>query len=58
MPFKSEAQRGFLFARHPDIARRWAREYPNQGSLPARISSPRAKVATALMSRQPRPSYG
>jgi len=57
MPFKSEAQRGFMFARHPDIAKRWAAEYPSQGKLPARVSSPRAKVATALMYRQPKP-YG
>jgi len=57
MPFKSVAQRGFMFARHPDIAKRWAAEYPSQGKLPARVSSPRAKVASALMSRQPKP-YG
>ena len=27
MPFQSVAQRSFLFAKHPDIAKRWAREY-------------------------------
>lgn len=27
MPFKSEAQRRFLWAKHPDIARRWADKY-------------------------------
>jgi hypothetical protein len=26
MPFKSEAQRGFLWANHPEIARRWEKE--------------------------------
>ena len=26
MPFKSEAQRRYLFAKHPDIAHRWAKE--------------------------------
>jgi hypothetical protein len=57
MPFKSQAQRGFMFANHPDIARRWAREYPNQGSLPARVSSPRAQVANALARRIPTPKY-
>jgi hypothetical protein len=58
MPFKSQAQRGFLFANHPDIARRWAREYPSQGKLPMRVSQgPRAQVATALMSRQPKVGY-
>lgn len=34
MPFQSEAQRRFLFANHPDIAKRWAREYPGQHNLP------------------------
>jgi hypothetical protein len=27
MPFKSAKQRRFLFAKHPDIANRWAAEY-------------------------------
>lgn len=31
MPFRSEKQRKFMFAVHPDIARRWAEEY---GSKP------------------------
>jgi hypothetical protein len=30
MPFKSKAQRKFLYSQHPDIAKRWAKEYPNQ----------------------------
>lgn len=28
MPFKSEKQRRLLWAKHPDIAKRWAHEYP------------------------------
>lgn len=31
MPFRSEKQRRFLWAEHPDIARRWADEYPLNG---------------------------
>lgn len=27
MPFRSEAQRRFLWAEHPDIARRWSKRY-------------------------------
>lgn len=34
MPFKSEKQRRFLWAKHPDIAKRWAKEYPGQKNLP------------------------
>jgi len=32
MPFVSENQRKFMYARHPDIAKRWSKE---QGKLPA-----------------------
>ncbi len=27
MPFKSAKQRRFMFARHPKIAKRWAKKY-------------------------------
>jgi hypothetical protein len=58
MPFRSQAQRGFMFARHPEIAQRWAAEYPNQGKLPMRVSQgPRARVAGALMGRLPKVRY-
>ena len=35
MPFKSQVQRGYLYAMHPDIAKRWERETP-KGKLPKR----------------------
>ena len=38
MPFKSEAQRRFLYAKHPDIAKRWSKEYPNQKKLPTKVN--------------------
>ena len=31
MPFRSKAQRGYLWANHPEIAREWAHKY---GSKP------------------------
>ncbi len=39
MPFKSESQRRFMFAKHPVIARRWAGEYPAsaKGDLQERV---------------------
>jgi hypothetical protein len=37
MPFKSEKQRRFLWAKHPRIAKRWSKEGPNKG-LPKRKS--------------------
>lgn len=27
MPFRSEKQRRFLWAKHPDIARKWTKKY-------------------------------
>lgn len=43
MPFKSEAQRKYLFANEPIIAERWAREYPNQGKLPLHVKKKKSK---------------
>ena len=34
MPFKSEKQRRYLWLKHPEVAKRWAHEYPNQKKLP------------------------
>ena len=31
MPFKSDKQRSYMYANHPDIAKRWSKEY---GSKP------------------------
>lgn len=36
MPFKSQAQRRYLHAQHPKIAKRWEKEYPVKGPLPER----------------------
>ena len=41
MPFKSERQRRFMYAKHPSIAKRWTAE-AKAGSKPA-ISKRRAK---------------
>ncbi|NDE17503.1 hypothetical protein EBZ80_21515, partial [bacterium] len=38
MPFRSEKQRRFLWAAHPDIAKRWAHEYPTKKKLPMYVS--------------------
>lgn len=36
MPFRSKAQQRFLFAKHPRIAKRFAKETKNIKGLPAR----------------------
>ena len=44
MPFKSDAQRRFLYARHPKIARRWTREGGTSKDLPEHVKQVRDKV--------------
>lgn len=34
MPYTSEAQRGYMHAKHPQIAARWDREYDAPKQLP------------------------
>ena len=36
-PILSKAQQGFLFAKHPKIAKRWAKETHNFKSLPQHV---------------------
>lgn len=52
MPFASKAQARFMFATHPQIAKRWAREFGVPSSLPQHVGgrsqsneSPSPKVA-------------
>lgn len=37
MPFKSKAQMGYMFAKHPKIAKRWANKYGVPKSLPKKV---------------------
>jgi len=37
MPFKSEAQRKFLFAKHPEVARKFAAHTPEGAKLPEHV---------------------
>lgn len=41
MPFKSEAQRRFLFAKHPALAHKWAHEYGTPKNLPRHVKKKR-----------------
>lgn len=36
MPFKSQAQRAWMHANHPEMAKRWETHTP-EGKLPARV---------------------
>jgi Domain of unknown function (DUF6321) len=49
MPFKSEKQRRFLWAEHPEIAKRWAHEYPKSNkNLPMYANSKDKEKKAAL----------
>jgi hypothetical protein len=37
MPFRSEAQRRLLWAKHPGVAKKWAAEYGTPGNLPEHV---------------------
>lgn len=37
MPFVSRAQQRYLYAQHPDIAKRWQKHTPKGTKLPARV---------------------
>ena len=39
MPFKSDAQRAFMYAKHPAIAKRWRKESGPQTDLPKKKGS-------------------
>lgn len=39
MPFKSQAQRKFMYATDPAMAKRWSKETPNEGKLPNKVAA-------------------
>lgn len=51
MPFRSEAQRRYLWLKHPEIARRWAKKYGTPTHLPAHVALTR-EVAKKKMRRR------
>ena len=55
MPFKSQKQMAYMWAVHPDIARRWAEEYP--GSTKNLPMYSRRKKKSAKKSKNPKNSY-
>ena len=38
MPFKSKAQRGWMYANEPEMAKRWEKETPKGAKLPKKVS--------------------
>ena len=50
MPFKSEAQRRYLYANEPKVAKRYSKETPRNAKLPERAKRKRKRssIMTAL----------
>jgi hypothetical protein len=50
MPFRSEAQRRYLYATNPKMAKRWSKETPENAKLPERVKKKRraSSLMTAL----------
>jgi len=38
VPFKSKAQQGFMFTRHPKIAKKWVDKYGVSKNLPDKLN--------------------
>jgi len=56
MPFKSEAQRRFMYAKHPEIAKRFQKHTPKGADLPEHVKkSAQEAIAEALGEKQAAP---
>jgi hypothetical protein len=42
-PFKSEAQRGFLYSNKPDVAKEYASKTPKGKKLPKKVGAKKGK---------------
>lgn len=45
MPFRSQAQRGYLFVHDPDVAKKFAAATPKGAKLPYKVSPKRKKAS-------------
>ncbi len=45
MPYVSDAQRKYMHAVHPKIAKKWDKEFPNQKGLPEHVEDKKEKSA-------------
>lgn len=47
MPFQSKAQRRFMYARHPQMAKEWEEHTPKGKKLPEHVKKKEAEMKTA-----------
>lgn len=59
MPFKSKAQQGYLFSKHPDVAEEFAENTPKSAykKLPEHVSKDKNRLK-AYTKKHRRPSNG
>ena len=48
MPFKSQAQRGFLYAKHPELAKEFEAATPKGKKLPEHVAKRKRAHAAAM----------
>lgn len=48
MPFKSEAQRAYMYSKHPEIAKRWEKETPKD-KLPEHVKNPKLEAMKKIL---------
>lgn len=51
MPFRSEAQRRWMWANHPEMAKRWQKETPKGKKLPMYVKPKGESPGRALIRR-------
>jgi hypothetical protein len=58
MPFESKAQQRWMFAKHPKMAKRWAKHTPDIKDLPEHVKKADllncfGKIASIMLKREP-----
>jgi hypothetical protein len=52
MPFQSKAQRAYLYAKHPEIAKRWESVTPKGAALPEHVKKQVAQAVVKHIKRK------
>lgn len=52
MPFKSEAQRRYLFAKEPKLASKWAHKYGTPKDLPMHVKNNKKSTKKSVWSKE------
>lgn len=52
MPMESQAQRGYLWANHPDVAKKFEAETPKGESLPQHVGQPSLRESVNIEVRK------